>query len=228
MAGGKYKAVFLDFYGTVADGDAEAVERVCARVVADYGMTLSAGELAVQWGSRFFESVDACHRAGFRTLYACECDSLVETCLPLCGRIDPAPYADELADYMRVPPLHPEAKEVLRQLTVPVCCVSNADSDHLEAAIAHHQLAFAEVVCSEDVRFYKPESEIFERALARMGLDADEVVHVGDSLHSDVQGARAAGIDAIWVCRDRRIFDKGRGQADHKISSLKELQSFLV
>ncbi len=228
MAGGKYKAVFLDFYGTVADGDAEAVERVCARVVADYGMTVSAHELAVQWGTRFFQSVDACQQAGFRTLYACECDSLVETCLPLCGEIDPVPYADELADYMCVPPLHPEAKEVIQQLTLPVCCVSNADTDHLRAAIAHHQLAFADVVCSEDVQSYKPESEIFERALARMGLNADEVVHVGDSLHSDVEGARGAGIDAIWVCRDRRIFDKGSDQADHKISSLKELQAFVA
>jgi len=31
------------------------------------------------------------------------------------------------------------------------------------------------------------------------GVDPAEVVHVGDSLHHDIQGANAAGIDSIWV-----------------------------
>lgn len=228
VARGRYKAVFLDFYGTVASGDADAVERTCARVVAEQGLLLSAGEFALQWGARFFESVDSCAENGFRTLFECECDSLVETCRPLCGEIDPEPYVAELVDYMCCPPLFPEAKDVIDALDVPVCCVSNADTSHLQAAIAHHQLVFSEVVSSEDARSYKPAPGIFECAMARMGVGPGEVVHVGDSLHSDVAGAGNVGIDVIWLSRDRRIFDKGSCEPDHKIRSLKELYSFLA
>ena len=228
VAGGRYKAVFIDFYGTVAGGDADAVERTCARVVSEQDLSISADEFALQWGSRFFESVDSCAANGFRTLFECECDSLVETCKPLCGEIDPGPYVADLVDYMCGPPLFPEAKDVIDSLGVPVCCVSNADTAHLQAAIAHHQLAFSDVVSSEDAQSYKPAPGIFERAMARMGVDRGEVVHVGDSLHSDVGGARNVGIDVIWLCRDRRIFDKGTGQPDHKILSLNELHSFLA
>lgn len=36
------------------------------------------------------------------------------------------------------------------------------------------------------------------------GLAADEVVHIGDSLSSDVKGASSVGIKAIWVNRSNR------------------------
>jgi HAD superfamily hydrolase (TIGR01549 family) len=44
----------------------------------------------------------------------------------------------------------------------------------------------------------KPDRRIFEAFAAAIGLPASEIVHVGDSLHADVRGAQAAGMDAIW------------------------------
>lgn len=49
----------------------------------------------------------------------------------------------------------------------------------------------------------KPDPAIFGRALALLGAEAEGSVHVGDSLDKDVAGARAAGIRAILVARDR-------------------------
>ncbi len=34
-----------------------------------------------------------------------------------------------------------------------------------------------------------------------LGCQAQEALHVGDSLSSDVQGAQALGIDVVWVNR---------------------------
>lgn len=218
----------MDFYGTVADGDAEAVERVCTRLIDDLKLTVTAAVLAVAWGERFFETVGACRVRGFRSLYTCECDSLVTTCAPMCGRIDPRPYVDELVRYMAAPTLHADAKDVLMRLDLPVCCVSNADTDPLHAAITHHDLPFAAVVCSENVLSYKPEPMIFERALDAMSLKAGEVLHVGDSLHSDVTGGRRAGIDTAWIERRRRIHDVGSARATYNIRSLKELYGILA
>ncbi len=223
----RYKALFLDFYGTVAGGDADTVEAVCARIVSDYELPMSAAELVQTWGERFFATIERSNHDRFRTLYECECDSLVETIEPLRGRIDPTPYVDELTAYWCAPELQPEAEEAIASVKVPICCVSNADTAHLHAAINRHGLKFTAVVSSEDARCYKPQPEIFQRALDILGLSPGEVLHVGDSLHSDVGGAANAGIAAVWICRERRIYDIGRPGENHKIMSLKDLAALL-
>jgi putative hydrolase of the HAD superfamily len=48
---------------------------------------------------------------------------------------------------------------------------------------------------------YKPNPEPFHVALDELDVDPDRAVHVGNSLESDVRGAIAAGIGAVWVPR---------------------------
>jgi len=57
------------------------------------------------------------------------------------------------------------------------------------------------VVVSCQVGAEKPDSRIFRRALGQCGLPPARVVHVGDSYEEDVVGARAVGIQAIWLRR---------------------------
>ena len=46
----------------------------------------------------------------------------------------------------------------------------------------------------------KPDAAIYDLALARLGIAArDRVLAVGDALHTDIRGGRAAGIDAVLV-----------------------------
>lgn len=74
-----------------------------------------------------------------------------------------------------------------------------------------------ELVASEEIGVAKPEPGIFRVALARLGCSADEAVMVGDSWESDVAGARAAGIRAVWLNR------RGRPCPDPELAS--ELES---
>jgi 2-haloalkanoic acid dehalogenase type II len=227
MSRGKFKAVFLDFYGTVAGGDAQAVESVCARIVADLGLNMTAQKLCVDWGNVFFSTIDRCNHDNFRTLYQCECDSLIETLKPTYGSVDPIPYADLLHAYWCKPALQPEARDVMRTLGLPICCVSNADTDHLHAAIEAHDLPFDGIVSSEQARCYKPDRAIFDRAMELMDVKPDEVLHVGDSLHSDIGGANALGIASAWICRDQRIHDVGDATPDHRIESLSDIAAII-
>jgi putative hydrolase of the HAD superfamily len=59
------------------------------------------------------------------------------------------------------------------------------------------------VVTSAQVGAAKPSGELFAAALELAGASAAEAIHVGDSLEEDIAGARAAGIDAVWVRRAR-------------------------
>lgn len=45
----------------------------------------------------------------------------------------------------------------------------------------------------------KPAAVIYEGALEMLGLPAEEVVAVGDSLEHDIGGAQAAGVDSVFV-----------------------------
>lgn len=220
-----FDAVLIDFYGTIAAGDRAAVEATCATIVTACHLSISPGEFAVRWGERFFRVVEESSHAFFRTLYECEMTSLTETLEDLRVNADPAPFVAQLEAYWRDPPVHPDALEFLRGLSVPVCVVSNADTEPLRAAIGKHRLRFDAVISSESVRSYKPDGHIFRQALARIGTKPARTLHIGDSLHSDVGGAQSVGISAAWVRRDDRIHDIGRCTPCRTCSALTELKA---
>ncbi len=221
-------AVFIDFYGTICAGDRHAVETACARIAQELRLPLSAQAFAIRWGECFFRTIDASNGSRFRTLYACECDSLRQTLAEL-GRpaVDPEPFVADISAYWRAPPLHDDALAALQALDVPVCCVSNADRADLDAAVSRHGLAFHAIVTSECARSYKPDSEIFRRAAAELGVRPQRVLHVGDSLHSDIGGAARLGIRTAWICREDRIHDIGEAAPDYTLTSLAQLASLV-
>lgn len=45
----------------------------------------------------------------------------------------------------------------------------------------------------------KPARDMFELACARLHLPLGQLLHVGDSLHADVRGARLAGCQSVWL-----------------------------
>ena len=79
--------------------------------------------------------------------------------------------------------------------------VSNGIRD-LHDFVAHHRLDVDAIVDSRTHGRVKPHPTIFQAALDRLGVAADEAVMVGDSLEEDVDGARALGMHAILVDRD--------------------------
>ena len=82
---------------------------------------------------------------------------------------------------------------------------------------------FSHIVLSEEVGCQKPNPRIFEEALRLNGLSADEVVMVGDSWYSDIQGAINAGIDQIWVT-DKPV---DGSEPTYMVKSLEEIKSIL-
>jgi len=77
-------------------------------------------------------------------------------------------------------------------------------------------------VASAAVGVEKPDRRIFDLALARAGVPAHRVVHVGDDYEADVLGAQGAGIDAIHLVRDGLL-----SQASLQIPTLQGLLDLL-
>ena len=68
------------------------------------------------------------------------------------------------------------------------------------------------------------EAVIFERALERLGVPANEVLHAGDHLTKDVEAAGCSGLQAVLVDHDRRH----REFAGPRVESLDELSDYIT
>src|SRR5262245_3349596 len=57
------------------------------------------------------------------------------------------------------------------------------------------------LLTSEEAGFLKPDVRIFHLALSRAGATATEAVMLGDAWSTDIEGARSAGVRAVWLNR---------------------------
>ncbi len=106
--------------------------------------------------------------------------------------------------------------------------ISNAyDSEDQQRRIEHSGLAayFDEIIISGEVGHYKPSTEIFHLTLQRLGLPAEKTVYIGDLEEYDISGAKAAGMQAILLCRNGKPLST---RADHICHSINELQQYIV
>lgn len=83
---------------------------------------------------------------------------------------------------------------------------------------------FDAVLVSGEVGHRKPQREIFELALARLGVAAAEALHVGDNQVADVAGARGAGLVAVWI---NRTGAAAASEPHHVVTDLREMLALL-
>lgn len=97
----------------------------------------------------------------------------------------------------------PDAARVVRLLAerYPLTIISNGFKEVQYYKFAHSGLedCFTHILISEEVGINKPQPGIFDIALTKNGISAAEAVMIGDSYTSDIAGAKAAGIDQIWL-----------------------------
>lgn len=92
----------------------------------------------------------------------------------------------------------------MKSCDIPYYIVSNIDTDDVVAAIQYHGLTPINIFTSENAKSYKPRTVLFEMALKETNLNSQEVVHIGDSLNSDIKGASNWGINTIWMNRNKK------------------------
>ena len=106
--------------------------------------------------------------------------------------------------------------------------ITNGPSDlqRRKLAVAGIDARLPLVFISGEVGYGKPDPRIFEHALAKLGIEPDEALMVGDRVNLDVAGARAAGVHAVWLNRNARKNETDIA-VDYEIASLSELTALL-
>ena len=194
------RAFFLDFYGTVVHEDGEIIKKI-TQIIYDTGKVVNKSEIGAFWWDDFQSMFTNSYGESFETQRVLEKKSLEHTLAKFSSTAD----ADELSNYMfehwMKPPIFEESKSFFTSSPIPIYIVSNIDTADVLKAIEYHNLTPAGVFTSEDAKAYKPRKELFELALRSTGMNADEVIHIGDSISSDVKGASSVNINALWLNR---------------------------
>jgi len=86
---------------------------------------------------------------------------------------------------------------------------------------------FDTIVVSDEVGWRKPRRDIFDAALGRLGVRAEESLFVGDRADMDVLGAQRIGMDAAWINRDGEPLPSGVAAPTYEIRDLGELAAIL-
>ena len=212
-------AVLLDALGTLIELETPwpALERELAArgVVVELEAARSAmlAEMAY-YRAHHDEARDWAGLKDLRRRCAAVVQEALGTSLPL------ADVEDALLAAIRFRP-YPEVPTALARLRAAgLAVVSNWDVSLHDVLQRTGLRALVDaVVISAELGAAKPDPAIFRAALERLGAAAPEAIHVGDTLETDVAGARAAGLQAVLVARNGAQAPEGV----RVVSSLDEL-----
>jgi 2-haloalkanoic acid dehalogenase type II len=228
------KAISFDLNDTLVDtrGVQEAVVRTCDEVAASAGLDaarlLQANRVA--WRA-YWPEVEASWTLGVldgetvsletwsRALRSCGCD---DNALARLARDAHRRHARDVAR------LFEDVHEVFSWIWgagLPLALVTNGASDSQRDALRSLGIEqqFAAVIISGEVGIAKPDPRIFAAAINKLGVQPEDVWHVGDSVETDVMGAKAAGLIPVWLNRRGIIWTEDAPAPDHEIRSLRQL-----
>lgn len=96
--------------------------------------------------------------------------------------------------------LYPEVLACLQRLSerYRIASLSNGNACLVQIGLDH---LFHAMISAHAHGMSKPDPKLFHIACEELGCAPEEVVHLGDDIECDVRGARAAGLQAVWINR---------------------------
>ena len=199
------EAVLFDTFGTVVDwrrGVADAVAQFAVR----HGIDLDAQAFALRWrslyqpsmepvrsGAREFVSLDVLHAENLRVVLA---ENGIDP-----GTVDPTELTWLNTAWHRLPPW-PDSVAGLTALRdrAMIGPLSNGNLALLARMAKHSGLPWDVVIGSDVIRAYKPQPEAYQRAVALLGLEPDQVM-LAAAHNDDLAAAAAVGLRTGFVAR---------------------------
>lgn len=223
----KIKGVSFDLYRTILDTEnfhEQSIKEFLNLIGAD---SIDVGKFHIRWDELFDEEYIYVSSSEFVSLYEISVRSLEVTLREFGLKGDAKLGVDMWRKKYENAKLYPEVEEVMQKIAqrCPIVITSNVDNDDPGYIVVKNKnLPVKAIITSESVRAYKPNKMIFDEALKVLGCEPAEAIHVGDSLVSDVLGAKRAGMIAVYV--NRGHIEKRKDELpppDHVISNLSQI-----
>ncbi|MBV9860542.1 MAG: haloacid dehalogenase type II [Alphaproteobacteria bacterium] len=128
--------------------------------------------------------------------------------------------------------LYPEVLQTLRRLRdsgVAIAILSNGSPAMLAAAVeaAGLEVLLDAVMSVEEVGVYKPHPKVYQLAVDRFGVPAQEIAFVSSN-GWDAYAASAFGMRTIWCNRQGQPRERLPGAPEREIPTLAELPTFIA
>jgi len=125
--------------------------------------------------------------------------------------------------------LYPETIEVLDKFkgSYKLGLITNGAPDVQWKKIHGGRLKhyFDSIVISGNYGFRKPDARLFHAAMTALRANALHSIMIGNSLNSDIKGAKESGLRTIWVNRDMNPF--GDIKPDYEIDNLLKIEEII-
>ena len=142
-----------------------------------------------------------------------------------------ASMRNELLDLYKVLSPFKEVPEVLKSLKekkFKLAILSNGTPALLNELIKNNNLdnIFDDLFSIEQVGIYKPDSKVYDMPIQKYRIEKSEVAFLSANTW-DVSGGGNYGYNAIWVNRNKNIFDNLDYKPNSEIKDLSELLSLI-
>jgi 2-haloacid dehalogenase len=217
------RACVFDAYGTLLDFASAAAS--CRDVLGDRAAALSALWRDKQVQYSWLRTMQHLH-ADFWQVTGDALDFTLETM----GLADEGLRERLMSLYLTLPAF-PEVPETLRRLRAAgfrTAILSNGTPSMLAAAVQGNGLGelLDAVISVEEVGAFKTDPRIYQRALDRLGVRAEEVSFQSSNAW-DAHAASAFGMRVVWCNRYGQKSERLPGKPDFEIRTLAELPPLL-
>lgn len=201
---GDYQVMSFDCYGTLIDWEAGIWTALQPLLTAN-GATPDRSEVLTRFGE--LETAEEVAHPGSlypRILAAVHRSLASELAMETSDQLDQA-FGATIAAW----PAFPDSADALRRLgrRYRLVILSNVDRAGFAASAEHLGVGFDAVYTAEDIGSYKPDPANFDYLLEHvendLGLGAESLIHVAQSLFHDHAPAKACGLDTVWIDRQR-------------------------
>ena len=122
----------------------------------------------------------------------------------------------------------PETLKILKEKNYKLAILSNGTPHLLNGLVRSNKLEnlFDDLFSIEEVGIYKPDSRVYGMPIKKYNIKVNEVAFLSANTW-DVSGGGNYGYNAIWVNRNKNIFDKLDFKPKHAIKNLKELLNII-
>ena len=122
----------------------------------------------------------------------------------------------------------PETLKKLKEKNFKLAILSNGTPSLLNELVKSNNLdnLFDDLFSIEEVGIYKPDAKVYDIPIKKYKIDKSQVVFLSANTW-DVSGGGNYGYNAIWVNRNKNIFDKLDFKPKHEIKNLKELLNII-
>ena len=195
------KAIFVDYTGTIIKEDNQYVIEA-AKLVALNSKISDMKEVLMRW----WKLVKSLENQSYQDNFLTEEEILVKAFdifrKEYSVMVEPEKFYSLVHKAWSKAPAFEDVKPFFDQCKLPIYVITNNAAGDVRIFLSDNHLQCAGIISGNMVNAYKPHREIFEKALEISGCQADEVIHIGYSVTSDVNGALNAGITPILL--DRR------------------------